>query len=825
MDPLRHLFPSVRDAAESYQYPHDVRGSGSFDVPPRDRVPHAEALTLQVEAAENAASSQPVQEGEAAPEGLVLDFRGDPGFKLKLDSLEFRQSGIELRSARTDATGVMHASVFVPHGKTGYFVKRFEQYAREETKKGRPKNQELVESITEIRLATLESFWRDAGEMPSADEPVWWEIWLSDTGRDGEVVGLFRQRAAAQEVAVTDRDLAFPERRVVLAKATRLQLSAIENLFDMLAELRLAKLLPGEFIDLGPTGQGEFVEEAVTRVTVTPPSASVCHLDTGVNRGHPLLEVAIGSQHVLSADPAWSPADPKGHGTEMAGLALYGCLTGLLGSQEPMTLRHCVESVKIMPDGAANDPDLWGSLTIQAAARIEIAAPQRSQRAFSLTVTAEARDDGAPSSWSAAVDQMCAAVDEEAPGRLVLVAAGNLPLELRHEHPNRNLVEGVEDPGQSWNALTVGAFTELVSVRQSAYSGWRPVASRSGELSPASRTSRIWSSRSWPIKPDLLMEGGNVAIDPATGRADFIDDLSLLTTRVHASGAQLTTTGDTSAATALASRFAARLWAEYPSLRAETVRALMVHSARWTEPMLEFADGNKETLLRCCGYGAPDFGRACWSAANAATMVIESSLQPFRKKVTSGAENKRSVSYTSHQMDVHRLPWPTEVLRGLVDAEVRMRVTLSYFIEPSPGRRGWTRKHRYQSHGLRFEVKRPEETLDRFRKRVSKAARDEDEQVDGGGDDREWSIGKQLRCKGSVHSDMWRGTAAQLAASGVIAVYPVTGWWKERPHLNRFDKRASYSLVVSIETDAVDVDLYTPIVNQVAVSIDGYGGP
>ena len=38
-----------------------------------------------------------------------------------------------------------------------------------------------------------------------------------------------------------------------------------------------------------------------------------------------------------------------------------------------------------------------------------------------------------------------------------------------------------------------------------------------------------------------------------------------------------------------------------------------------------------------------------------------------------------------------------------------MRVTLSYFIEPNPSQRGNSR-YRYQSHGLRFDVKRPTET-------------------------------------------------------------------------------------------------------------------
>ncbi len=144
-----------------------------------------------------------------------------------------------------------------------------------------------------------------------------------------------------------------------------------------------------------------------------------------------------------------------------------------------------------------------------------------------------------------------------------------------------------------------------------------------------------------------------------------------------------------------------------------------------------------------------------------------------------------------------------------------MRVTLSYFIEPSPGRCGWTHKHRYQSHGLRFDVKRPSDTEDRFRKLISKAAREEDEDVAAERDDRQWDIGPQLRHKGSIHSDTWTGTAIELAHCGVLAVYPVSGWWRERKHLNCWDRQARYSLIVTIETPETDV--YTSIANQIAV--------
>jgi len=286
----------------------------------------------------------------------------------------------------------------------------------------------------------------------------------------------------------------------------------------------------------------------------------------------------------------------------------------------------------------------------------------------------------------------------------------------------------------------------------------------------------------------------------------------LLTTRTSPAGALLTTTADTSAATALAARRAAIIMAHYPALWPETVRGLLIHLARWTEAMLrEFPHPDRHNRLRCYGFGVPSLQRALWSAANSATIIVEGELQPF-DRVDGTVKTK--------QMHLHQLPWPIAVLQELGNVELSMRVTLSYFIEPSPGRRGWTNKHRYQSHGLRFEVKHPLETETAFHKRISRAAWDEDEETAPSiQDDRAWELGQQLRRKGSIHRDTWHGTAAQLAASGLIAVFPVTGWWKERPHLQRWGHAARYALLVTIETPRSDIDVYTPIAAMIGVPV------
>lgn len=57
-----------------------------------------------------------------------------------------------------------------------------------------------------------------------------------------------------------------------------------------------------------------------------------------------------------------------GHGTAMAGVALYADLLDPLQTSEQVKLLHRLESVKILPTNGENDPELYGAITEQGAA-------------------------------------------------------------------------------------------------------------------------------------------------------------------------------------------------------------------------------------------------------------------------------------------------------------------------------------------------------------------------------------------------------------------------------------------------------------------------
>ncbi len=782
--------------------------------------------------------------------GTYVSFISFPGFELALESLESQAKGTqpELVAVTEQETAngfVQVATVYIPDGKRGYFLDRLARYV-ETASASKPKNAALIEGIQSIRRATIRELWTDPpDQFPSGDKRRhWWEVWL----RDGGTSELLRFTAFAQErgLQTSEHYLGFGGRTVLLLHANLVELAEAFDSLDDIAELRrphdVASVLPG----MTATEQAEWVNDLRKRLEAADLQApTVCILDTGVQEGHPLLSDSLSSNDVHVADQNWQKQPVAGHGTEMAGLALYGDVHAAVVSSQSIVLRHRLESVKLLPDIGENDRDLYGAITARSVDRPEIEAADR-LRVFLLAVTvrrpqvggtdpARQIEAGKPTSWSATVDALAygRAIDDSDPKftyldreeprnpRLFIISAGNIrDLDATDDHLQRSDLEPVEDPAQAWNALTVGAYTDKddMAGAHPDFDGYTPVAPR-GELAPASRTSVLFERKKWPFKPDIVAEGGNVALSPDKTDVQTPENLAVLTTRLQTLGqGYFTTTRDTSAATAQVAAIAADLRAEYPSLRPETIRALIVHSAEWTPLMfekLEAETGKTErvSLLRRYGMGVPDKGRALYSAIDALTLVAEARIHPYERE-------KNATDGKVREMNLHELPWPNEELEALGETIVRLRITLSYFVEPNPSSRGWTGRYIYPSHGLRFAMRRPEDSVDAFRQRINTRARLPGEKPPALATEKGWMFGSdQQHAPGSLHTDIWTGPAVDLASKGAVAVYPVAGWWKNRRNFDQSDQGVDYSLIVSIESPAVEVDLWTPVAQLIAPEI------
>ncbi|HDD9398986.1 TPA: S8 family peptidase [Escherichia coli] len=745
--------------------------------------------------------------------GIQVEFVGQPDVALAFERLGSERSRnkanhIEVLSIHSEGN-ITSANVFIPDGKITHFENYIQDYLVEKRRNDgiSADHKSLINTLSAIRLAGIKSLWTDDLDLlpEDPDESFWWEVWLPVRANRNAVLTDFHRISHVTGCRVSEHKVDFPERTITWMYGSQNQFSQANLVLNCVAELRRAKDTAEFFTGLPAAEQHLWIEDALKRLQV--PSSHdnvpyVCLLDTGINRSHALLTPVLEEQDMYTVNEAWGTNDTVNHGTGLAGIAVYGDMFNIMTSEDVIDIGHRLESVKLTPNHGGNvgDAKQHAYLFSSAVTRPEIHNGHR-KRVFSSAVTATSyRDFGRPSAWSSMVDSLAFdALSEDPIPRLFIFSAGNIidPNHWAH-FPSSLSLNQIHDPGQSWNAITVGAFTNKVELDEAEFT---PVAAQ-GELSPFTTTSIGWD-HIWPLKPDVVFEGGNAASN--TEYVDNFSSLELLTTS-SSPHRQFWTTNATSAASALCARMAAQLMVQYPAYRPETIRALIIHSAQWTPAMEKMYPANNRSgyvqRIRHCGWGVPDIERALWSVKNSLTLVTEDRLQPYHK-TRNGIKTR--------DLNLHALPWPQEQLQALQNIQVELRVTLSYFIEPNPSARGSVSKYHYPSHRLRFAMKRQTESLDEFVARINAAFESEDNEHGSSGNDNYWLLGVTHRHRGSLHQDVWRGPAAELANCGYIAVYPAQGWWRTRSALKRYDSEAKYSLILSIHAPETDIDLYTAV--------------
>ncbi|SIS48077.1 Subtilase family protein [Zobellia uliginosa] len=831
-NPLRHIKIEGYSRTENYTSPRSFYPDAPIS---RNRIQHGNKIKSHLEQIRNQFA---YNKGQSTPEGIerdnviyvefISDFDIEPAFEsLHSNAENAKYQLLSIKLEKVQEKERFRVLVMLTEGGISHFLSRVNEYILSTTEK--PSHAKLVSNLSAIKLATLREFWTEPKEIPFPEEHevVWWEVWfrrkrgVDTTSEYNKII----KQLEAVDAQISNQELIFPEHFIKLVKASPRQLSQSLFLLDNLAELRKPKETADFFINLNLFEKEDAVNELLSRIEnhTDENSIAVCILDSGVNNQHPLLREFIPNSNLFSYKPdSWGIHDSGseiqgGHGTGMAGLALYGDLATVMSSISNIQIFHQLESVKIINKRDPHDPELYGSVTIDAASSPIIVAPFR-PRIYCMAVTDKNQAYyGRPSSWSAAIDKITFGNEDEIlEKQLFFVSGGNIVIEKPDEFPDKNIYESVHDPAQAFNAVTVGAYTEMDTVNNDEFPDSKLLAERGG-MSPANSTSIIWEN-DWPIKPDIVMEGGNLINQ--RGDIDAPSSLQLLTTNKDYRTTLLQTFGDTSAATALASRFAAQLKNEYPDLWPETIRGLMIHSADWTQTMLggkniqdvrSFNKVEKRNLLRSFGYGVPNLEKALYSAKNSLTLIAEEEITPYKKD---GNVKFKDIHY-------FELPWPVEVLQDVLsETDVKLNITLSYFIEPNPGSRKYSNKFSYQSHGLRFNVIKREEDPETFHKRINKNARNEEEQSEyksGGGE--KWFLGSQQRNRGSIHRDFWIGSGADLATRNQIAVYPVSGWYRTRKKLEMYDSTVRYSLIVTIEAPEIHVDIYTPIRTLIPIEV------
>lgn len=811
-------------------------GTGrSKDSPlvPRNRETHAGFLKSEISRVDE--TFQEIAERRAEVDlssefGLILNVVSEPGADLAFESLgnvgRGKTQSIELLNLRFEETKegpLTKAAIYVPFGQLKVLQKKIEAYADpEKDKKKGPANAPLLANIASISVAAFEALWTDPEPLPAPDTEVWFELWVRREEKDWEAQ--LREEGERLGIEIPERKLVLPEHVVIVVRSTRRQLESSLDLLNTLSEVRVARPCSVGLTDLTGIEQEEWIDEALGRIQWPGENApAVCLIDTGVNRGHPLIEPLLASEHMETVFGDGDKSDDLKHGTPMAGLAAFGDLRNLMLSTAMWEQLHRLESVKLIRGSTEHDPENYGAVTLQAISLPDVESPDR-PRVFCMAITAPGPNTkGNPTSWSSAVDMAAAgAADtdaEDQPPRVIVLAAGNFrdhPDD--YEYPGDNHDAAVEDPAQAWNAVTVGAITSRINIEEDdpEARACTAVAPEHG-ISPFSRTTLTWRP-DWPIGPDVVVEGGNLARAQDRSYPHY-HSLQPLSTATDFRRRPLVPFNATSSAAAQVARLGARIRATYPDFRPETVRGLLVHSARWPQALLdrERLDPHAasrtqevERLMRSYGYGVVNESRAVESFENEATFVFENQIQPYRGKWNDVKLN---------ECHLVALPWPRDLLIAHENVSATLRVTLSYFIEPNPGSRTWekSQKYHYASSLLRFKPKHSGVSDEDFQASL-------DAEATGGATaptDPGWAVGGTRRGKsGSLVQDVWKGTTDQLATMGHIGVYPAKGWWAYRKFKpghelhGRHLKSVNYTLIISLETEAA-----LPIYNEIDAAI------
>lgn len=524
---------------------------------------------------------------------------------------------------------------------------------------------------------------------------------------------------------------------------------------------------------------------------IQAPSAQapgVVVLDSGIADGHPLLKAAVGE--AKSFLPGEGPHDENGHGTHVAGLALYGDFekhlrantfvpslrlysgrildkhnenaTGFVENHIEEAVRYFVSKHRCkvfnLSFGDANKPYMGGHL-----------------KGLSVTLDALSRELGVL--FVVSSGNHC--INEDSPDGL----------EWRDQYPAYLLNDDwrLIEPAPALNALTVGSVARHNQTYNSQHYSHDPAELPIVQPDQPSPFTRSGHSVGGAIKPELIAYGGNWAINTRANYAllDRTAGLGVVSTSYRfASGYPFMVDIGTSMAAPQVAHLAASVLHEYPDATANFVRAQLCLNAVLPRASQQLVDQHK-ALKRVCGYGLVDETALHRSLENAVTLVTDGRI-----------ENKRHHFY--------EIPIPPEFTSGGKNRLREIAVALAY----TPPVRSTRINYRATRIDFRLVVARD---LEHVTTMFNKATRKEDyqniQELSGA------TIGQKYRSKGTVQADFWRfkqfTASSKLRTQKLFVVVTRNDFpWGE----NLCDSEESYSLLVSLrDKDNLLAQLYSQI--------------
>lgn len=513
-------------------------------------------------------------------------------------------------------------------------------------------------------------------------------------------------------------------------------------------------------------------------------------LDSGLATGHPLLGAAVGDAQ--SFLPGEGAHDENGHGTHVAGLALYGDFERHLraGAFIP-TLR--LFSGRILD----KDNNATGFVENHIEEAVRHFVEQHSCRIFNLSLGDANKPylGGHLKGLSVTLDTLSRELHV-----LFVVSAGNHRigeespdgLEWRDNYPNYLLGDAwrIVEPAPALNVLTVGSLARYNQSWNSQTHKHDPSEVPIAQPEQPSPFTRGGYSVDGAIKPELLAHGGNWAINTLASHAllERAAGLGVVSTNLHfVNGHPFAVDIGTSMAAPQVTHLAASILCEHPDANGNYIRALLCLNAVMPEPCQELVNQNK-TFRSVCGYGQVNEASLHRSLENAVTLIAGGPI-----------ENKRHHFY--------EIPIPDEFVSGGKRRLREIAVALAY----TPPVRSTRIKYRATRIDFRLVTASDlEHVTTMFNKATEKGDYENIAEL------KTATIGQQARSKGTVQTDFWRfrqfNANSKLRSQRLFVVVTRNDFpWGE----GLCDTVEEYSLLVSLrDQENEEARLYSRIKAQ-----------
>lgn len=414
-------------------------------------------------------------------------------------------------------------------------------------------------------------------------------------------------------------------------KASNVNIINIERNFDIVQSITSSRA-----INVRPGMLGTLRMDHGFNVEVPENLPTVGIIDTGVNAIEPFNHLIVDGGINITGE---TDADHSGHGTLVAGLAIFG--QDLPSSVQDTYVAKCkVLPIKVLHNnnGGINFP-----LLLQA---IRTASKDKGVRIFNMSLVFY------PKKYNEAFSEFAYELDllSYELGILIFISVGNFDahsltellttdFHADHTYPDfyYNLSStspvhtcestNISTPSESLNNISIGALAGNLEggdnsdvTPTSIYPAYYTRKFHFDYEQKVNSTDFKQNQKNKNLnKPDLVFDGG-----------DLFNSQSGMEVIASPADSYYRRTAGTSLSTPLITSIAAEVLKMYPDLNVQSIKALLINTANYFKSKeLPLFQNNGKLLRKLTGFGAPNRNKSLFSDDKSITMVVEGKIKPL----------------------------------------------------------------------------------------------------------------------------------------------------------------------------------------------------